>query len=84
MVKARESEREGELTRVGQIPRREQRQKNRLNVQRSQAEKLPPPVAKGREKSGAEGEEGGRKNKGGGDGEDGGVTGISILSPYEG
>lgn len=45
----REAEREKK--RVGQIPCREQRQKNRLNVQRSQAEKLPPPVAKGWEKS---------------------------------
>lgn len=41
------SETGGELKRVGQIPHREQRQKNRLNVQRSQAEKLPPPVAEG-------------------------------------
>lgn len=49
---------EGELKRVGWIPCREQRQKNRLNVQRNQAEKLPPSVKK---KKRWEKEEQGRK-----------------------
>lgn len=78
VVKARLRERR----RVGQIPCREQRQKNRVNVQRSQAEKLPLSCSKGAREIGAEGEE--RKNTGGGDGEDRGVTGISILSLHEG